>query len=165
MQGTLSVESELGKGSTFTATALRNDAIPARCCIFFTATPRYLNGKTQGAGEEADLEVASMDDDAVFGPEIHRLSFGEAIRRNLLSDYRVVVVGVSDTEAHRLAEEGARVAFEGKNTDARSLARQIGLPQRQDSCRVNVHGNRGARWRMKNAAEQVFGGVPRTVLA
>ncbi len=116
-----------GQGSREFTSALRDEAIPADCRIFFTATPRYLTGKTRGKGEESDLEVVSMDDEAVFGPEIHRLSFGEAIRRELLSDYRVVVVGVSDKEALRLAKHGAVVTFEGKMTDARSLAREIGL--------------------------------------
>jgi len=116
-----------GTGSRDFAAALRDEAIPARRRIFFTATPRYLTGKMRGTGAEADLEVVSMDDEAVFGPEIHRLSFGEAIRRELLSDYRVVVVGVSDRDALRLAEQGAFVSFAGKTTDARSLAREIGL--------------------------------------
>ena len=116
-----------GQGSRDFASALRDEAIPADRRIFFTATPRYLTGKTRGRGDESDLEVVSMDDEAVFGPEIHRLSFGEAIRRELLSDYRVVVVGVSDRDALRLAEQGAFVTFEGKLTDAQSLAREIGL--------------------------------------
>ena len=46
--------------------------------------------------EEADIEVASMDDTTTFGPVAHRLSFGEAIRKNLLSDYRIVVVGIDE---------------------------------------------------------------------
>jgi superfamily II DNA or RNA helicase len=109
------------------AAALRDEDISARRRVFFTATPRYLTGKLRGSGAESDLEVASMDDESMFGPEIHRLSFGEAIARELLSDYRVVVVGVSDTEVFRLAEQGALVTFEGKATDARSLAREVGL--------------------------------------
>ena len=31
-----------------------------------------------------------MDDESVFGPVLHRLTFGEAIERDLLSDYQVV---------------------------------------------------------------------------
>jgi predicted helicase len=37
-----------------------------------------------------------MDDEEVFGPVLHTLSFHEAINRKLLTDYRVIVIGVDD---------------------------------------------------------------------
>jgi predicted helicase len=37
-----------------------------------------------------------MDDESTFGPVLHRLTFGDAIERDLLSDYQVVVVGVDN---------------------------------------------------------------------
>ena len=59
---------------------------------------------------------------------LHRLTFGEAIEHDLLSDYQVVVVGVTDSRYRRWAERGEFVTLDGKqNTDARSLAGQIGL--------------------------------------
>ena len=69
-----------------------------------------------------------MDDEAKFGPSLHRLSFGEAIEKDLLSDYQVVVVGVTDGVYWDMAERGAFVTTDGETvTDARTLARQIGL--------------------------------------
>jgi len=109
------------------STGLDDERIPAKRRLFFTATPRYLTGKSVGKAELKDLEVASMDDEEVFGPEIHRLSFGEAIERELLSDYQVVVVGVNDEEVAELATKGTFVNFSGDLTDARTLSRQIGL--------------------------------------
>src|SRR5699024_5799975 len=41
-------------------------------------------------------ELASMDDEAVFGPELHRLGFGEAVEKGLLTDYKVVVMKVDE---------------------------------------------------------------------
>jgi predicted helicase len=35
-----------------------------------------------------------MDDEALYGPEFHRLGFGEAVERNLLSDYKVMILVV-----------------------------------------------------------------------
>ena len=65
-----------------------------------------------------------MDDEAVFGPVLHRLSFGEAIERDLLSDYQVVVVGVDDETYRAYAERGELVTRDGKKiTDARTLGR------------------------------------------
>ena len=93
-----------------------------------TATPRYFTGRVLKAAQEADLEVASMDDASKFGTVFHRLTFGEAIKRDLLTDYQVVVVGVDDATYREWAEKGTLVTRDGKKiTDARTLAGQIGL--------------------------------------
>ena len=41
--------------------------------LFMTATPRYFTGRVLKAAQEADFEVASMDDEAKFGTVFHRL--------------------------------------------------------------------------------------------
>jgi predicted helicase len=71
-----------------------------------TATPRVYTTRVREAAEEQEIEIASMDDPARFGRVLHHLSFAEAIDREFLSDYRVLVVGVTDVEARRLAESG-----------------------------------------------------------
>jgi superfamily II DNA or RNA helicase len=110
------------------ATVLDQTKIKARKRLFMTATPRYFTGRVKREASEADWEVASMDEEAKFGPVMHRLTFGQAIQQDLLSDYRVVVVGVTDDEALDLAARGAFVTHDGHAvTDARTLARQIGL--------------------------------------
>lgn len=71
-----------------------------------------------------------MDDAHVFGPEFHVLTFYEAIiaKPPLLTDYQVVVIGVTDREAKAWAEEARLVQTpDGLSTDARTLAAQIGL--------------------------------------
>ncbi len=93
-----------------------------------TATPRYFTGRVRKAAQEADWEVASMDDQERFGEVVHRLTFAQAIDKNLLSDYQVVVVGVTDGEYRKMAERAVFVTPDGTTvTDARTLARQIGL--------------------------------------
>ena len=39
-----------------------------------------------------------MDDAAVFGPEFHRLGFGEAVSKGLLTDYKVLVLAVDEEQ-------------------------------------------------------------------
>jgi predicted helicase len=69
-----------------------------------------------------------MDDPSKFGTVFHRLSFGEAIKRDLLTDYQVAVVGVDSDTYREWAEKGTLVTRDGKKiTDARRLAGQIGL--------------------------------------
>jgi superfamily II DNA or RNA helicase len=110
------------------ATVLDPSKIGARHRLFMTATPRYFTGRVKKEAKRADWEVASMDDEERFGPILHRLTFARAIEQDLLSDYQVVVVGVTESEAHDLAVRGTFVARDGEPlTDARTLARQIGL--------------------------------------
>jgi superfamily II DNA or RNA helicase len=115
------------ESSTF-GTVLDQAAIKARRRLFMTATPRYFTGRVLKAAQEADFEVASMDDRSKFGTVFHRLSFGEAIERELLTEYQVAVMGVDNGTYREWAERGTLVARDGEEiTDARTLAGQIGL--------------------------------------
>ena len=64
--------------------------------LYMTATPRlYTEGaKTKAASH--NVEVFSMDDPKTYGPEFHRLPFSRAVEQNLLSDYKVVVLTMSE---------------------------------------------------------------------
>jgi len=64
--------------------------------LYMTATPRLFDDVVKGKAEEYSAELASMDDEAVFGPELHRLGFGEAVEKGLLTDYKVVVMTVDE---------------------------------------------------------------------
>ena len=87
-------------------TILDATRIRAKRRLFMTATPKYFTNRVRREAEEAEFEVASMDDEKQFGPVFHRLGFTEAIERKLLSDYRVVIVGVDDETWKEFAEEG-----------------------------------------------------------
>ena len=62
-----------------------------------TATPRLFDDTVKKAAAEADAVLCSMDDEALFGPEFHRLGFGEAVAADLLTDYKVLVLAVDET--------------------------------------------------------------------
>ena len=64
--------------------------------LYMTATPRIYDDNSKAKAGQKDVVLASMDDEAVFGPEFHRLGFGEAVGMGLLSDYRVLVLTVSE---------------------------------------------------------------------
>lgn len=117
-----------GPVSSDFATVLDGAAIKGKRRLFMTATPRYFTGRVLSAAMEVDYEVASMDDETRFGAVFHQLTFSEAIERDLLTDYQVAIIGVDDTTYRDWAERGMLVTLDGKkNTDARSLAGQIGL--------------------------------------
>ena len=72
--------------------------------LYMTATPRLFDDSVKGKAEEHSAELASMDDEAIYGPEFHRLGFGEAVEKGLLTDYKVLVMTVDeDVAAEALA--------------------------------------------------------------
>lgn len=76
------------------------DRIRATKRLYMTATPRLY---TEGAKTKAarhDTEVFSMDEPEIYGPEFHRLPFSKAVEIDELSDYKVVVLAVSEREVN-----------------------------------------------------------------
>jgi predicted helicase len=78
--------------------------------LYMTATPRVYteNAKTQVSRE--DFTAYSMDDDAIFGPEFHRLRFGQAVAADILTDYKVLVLGVPQSQADEFLSDFTRTA-------------------------------------------------------
>ena len=72
------------------------DFIKGKKRLYMTATPRLYDDGAKGKAKEHDAELCSMDDETFFGPELHRLGFGEAVGSNLLSDYKVLVLAVDE---------------------------------------------------------------------
>ncbi|MER5450607.1 Helicase associated domain protein [Streptomyces sp. NPDC002766] len=72
-----------------------NARVPALRRLYMTATPRLWEVGDQKEAGGGEL-VASMDDEAVFGPVVYRLSLSEAIERGLIARYQVVCVDIAD---------------------------------------------------------------------
>lgn len=64
--------------------------------LYMTATPRLYGDAAKTKAKDNDAILCSMDDEAIFGPEFHRLGFGEAVAKDLLSDYKVLVLAVDE---------------------------------------------------------------------
>lgn len=64
--------------------------------LYMTATPKIYGEAVKQKATDAAAVLVSMDDEEHFGPEFHRLGFGEAVERDLLTDYRVLVLAVSE---------------------------------------------------------------------
>ena len=117
-----------GKSDTLFGTVLDDGQIKSERRLFATATPRVYKTGLKKAAEEFGVEVIDMNDENSFGKRFHALTFGEAIKRDLLTDYRVLIVGVDNELIKEWIESRRLVATDtGHETDARSLAGQIGL--------------------------------------
>ena len=78
-----------------------NEHVPALKRLYQTATPRVFTERQRRKLEElgAAGDSFSMDNESIFGPVFYEMTFVEAIERELVSDYRVLVVGVNEKEA------------------------------------------------------------------
>jgi predicted helicase len=70
--------------------------VPAHKRLYMTATPKIYKAAAKLDAAERDIVAASMDDPEIFGPEFHRLGFGEAIELGLLADYKVLILTVEE---------------------------------------------------------------------
>ena len=96
--------------------------------LFATATPRTYTSSVKKAAENRGIEVVGMDDNAIFGKVLYSLPFGEAIRRNLLTDYRIVIIGVDNPMIAEWIENREFIKTDsGIENDAEAIAAQIGL--------------------------------------
>jgi superfamily II DNA or RNA helicase len=117
-----------GREAGLFATVLDQRKIKAKRRLFVTATPRYFTKSVQEKSNEVEDALASMDDHVTFGPVLHKITFAEAIEKDLLTDYQVVIIGVTDSEVRNLVDQSALVKTgEGQTTDARTLASQIAV--------------------------------------
>ncbi|MEY9862140.1 putative helicase [Catenulispora sp. GAS73] len=79
--------------------------------LYMTATPRLYSDSSKEQASRNEATLVSMDDETKFGPEFHRLGFGEAVERKLLTDYKVIVLAIDEqyVSAHfqaQFAEDG-----------------------------------------------------------
>ena len=86
--------------------------IQARKRLYMTATPRVYADSAKSKAKESTGDVAlySMDDEEKYGEELHRIGFGEAVQRGLLTDYKVLIVAVDQEKMAALANN-VNVAF------------------------------------------------------
>ena len=68
--------------------------IRAKKRLYMTATPRLYSEASKKKAEENSVEICSMDDVSKYGEEMYRIGFGEAVEKQLLSDYKVLVLTI-----------------------------------------------------------------------
>lgn len=72
------------------------DFIAAKKRLYMTATPRVFGEAVKAKASEASAELASMDDEALYGETLFTRGFGWAVENQLLTDYKVVVLAVDE---------------------------------------------------------------------
>ena len=71
-----------------------NDRLRAVKRLYMTATPRTYTLSSKRSLASRGIETVDMDDQHIYGPLLEMLSFKESVEQDLLTDYRVIVLGV-----------------------------------------------------------------------
>lgn len=75
-----------------------NDFIKSDKRLYMTATPRLYAEESKSKAAQLDAVLCSMDDERLYGNEIYRIGFGEAVEKDLLSDYKVLILTLSEND-------------------------------------------------------------------
>ncbi len=75
-----------------------NDFIRAKKRLYMTATPRLYDDNTKSKAAQAEALLCSMDDENLYGEEIYRIGFGEAVEKGLLTDYKVLILTLNEND-------------------------------------------------------------------
>jgi superfamily II DNA or RNA helicase len=116
--------------------ALSNSNLALRKRLFLTATPRHYNPHRRDQEGEAQV-VFSMDNPEVYGRQAECLTFGEAARRNIICNYKIIIsVITSEMVTDELLSRGD-VMVNGDAVRARQVANQIALRDAIEKYGVN----------------------------
>jgi superfamily II DNA or RNA helicase len=108
--------------------ALDDKNIPINKRIFMTATPKIYAPHITKKAKEEDVEICSMDNADMYGHPFYEIGFAEAVKRDHITDYKVIVICVTDSEVKKLIEKGGRVITDQDHEwDAKALAKRIAL--------------------------------------
>ena len=64
--------------------------------LYMTATPRIYAPMAKASAERDSVALCSMDDEELFGQQLHVITFSEAVALDLLCDYKVIVLAIDE---------------------------------------------------------------------
>lgn len=91
--------------------------VPCLKRLYMTATEKVYSSNAKQEADDAGWCVYSMDDEKVYGPVFYYLSFGEAVTQQLLTDYRLLVLNIRQSDIAKLKLPAS--AFENLDDSAR----------------------------------------------
>src|SRR2546425_760619 len=118
--------------------ALKDETLPITRRLFLTATPRHFDVSKRDKEGDAKL-VYSMDVPEVYGLVTYQLSFVEAVKRDIICDYKVIVSVVTSKMVNDELLRCGEVVVEGYLVRARQVSNQITLKHAIEAhgvCRV-----------------------------
>lgn len=119
-----------------------NDFIQGHKRLYMTATPRLYGESAKIKASKNDCILCSMDNEEIYGKEFYRVNFSYAVQNGILTDYKVLVLTVSEDMIP------AELMKQVKDTDAKELnyddtGRLIGVI---NGLSKKILGDKGVTW-------------------
>ena len=96
---------EKGSMETYYTKVHHERNIKAKKRLYMTATPRIYSENVKGRAENQQMEVISMDNEKIYGPEFHNLTFYDAVHRyHALCDFKVRVAIMDEDTMDKLVQ-------------------------------------------------------------
>ncbi len=92
--------------------------VKAKKRLYMTATPKLYDTNAQTKAKETETTLWSMDDTEIYGDEIYRIGFGEAVEKKLLSDYKVIVLTLDENSVDPKIQ---KLILEQKTSDDKEI--------------------------------------------
>ncbi|UNE53646.1 DEAD/DEAH box helicase [Bartonella machadoae] len=73
-----------------------NSIIKGKKRLYMTATPRIFSDNAKRRADELDAVLASMDNETIYGKQLYFYSFSDAVKNDLLTPYKIIVLGVDE---------------------------------------------------------------------
>lgn len=86
----------LGEEASVFTRVHNNNYIKANKRLYQTATPKIYGTDAKQKAEDSSIILSSMDNKDIYGEEIFRLGFGQAVSNDILTDYKVMVLAVDE---------------------------------------------------------------------
>ena len=78
----------------------QQEFIQAKKRMYMTATPRLYSQKVKKKAREMNATLCSMDDETKYGKKFYRIGFSEAVNKNVLSDYKVLILQIPENNKY-----------------------------------------------------------------
>ncbi len=115
-----------GAEGGFFSFALKDENLRIKVRTFWTATPRHYD--IDKAGKDGAPLAYSMDDESVYGPVVHKLSFKAAVPE-IICDYEVLVSVITNKMIGVEAIETGEVIVRGQKVPAKIVAHHMAIDQ------------------------------------
>lgn len=96
-----------------------NSNLQANKRLYMTATPKIYTESSKKKADERDTAVYSMDDESLFGEVAYQLDFKKALEKELLSEYKVLITVVNETQIANALNSLQGVRDKKRSNDAK----------------------------------------------
>lgn len=115
----------LGEEASVFTRVHNNNYIKASKRLYQTATPKIYGTDAKQKAEDSSIVLSSMDNKDIYGEEIFRLGFGQAVSNDILTDYKVMVLAVDEKV---IQKDMQRVLSDSENgLDIDDVSKLIGV--------------------------------------